>query len=370
MGITNKELVDLVKELKAKKKTDTGSTPNTVSVNPIKSDKPQRMNEEKAKTAVFAFGRFNPPTIGHEKMIDAVHNEAKKHGAVGHVYASHTEGKSKDPLSQKDKLHYMNKAFGYKVDVHGSSKEMPTFMHVAKHLHQQGHEHLVMVAGEDRVKDYEEKLHKYNGKDYNFKSIKVISAGHRDPDAEGAEGMSASKMRAHAHAGEHEEFKKGLPKALHPHAQEIMDKVRAIKEEIAYRAFEFFYCDDLTEAVVSLPARMKRAQNMRKYKSRLARGKKLAQARMASTGKLRAKTSQLARRVVKKQTAGQRGWSYQKLSASDKISIDKMVDRKLQAVQRVAARLAPKVRQAEVKRMAARAAGRGNRGTLSYVNQK
>lgn len=125
----------------------------------------------------------------------------------------------------------------------------------------------------------------------------------------------------------------------------------------------------LDEAVVSLGARIKRAQNMRKYRSRLTRGKKIAMTRMADAGRLRAKTQNLARRVVRKQITGTRGWEYQKLSSADKIAIDKMIDSKIGAVKRVAARLAPRVRQAEVKRYASRASGRGTRGTLSYVKQ-
>jgi hypothetical protein len=127
--------------------------------------------------------------------------------------------------------------------------------------------------------------------------------------------------------------------------------------------------NELSEAVVSLAVRIKRAQNMRKYRSRLMRGKKLAQARLATGGKLKTKTRSLARRTVKKQTVGSRGWEYQKLSAADKIAIDKMMDRKLAAVKQVAARLAPKVRQAEVKRYANRSSGRTGRGTLSYVGK-
>lgn len=192
------------------------------------------MNEEKEKTAVFTFGRFNPPTVGHEKLINKVHDIAKEHSATGHVFASHSENTSKDPLPQKTKIKHLMNVAPNGVDVHGSSKEAPSFLHAAKKLHDAGHKHLVMVAGSDRVEDYQKKLNQYNGKEghYNFKSIKVVSAGQRDPDAEGVEGMSGTKMRSLARSGKMKEFKSGLPKALHSHADEIANHIRSVKEEV------------------------------------------------------------------------------------------------------------------------------------------
>jgi hypothetical protein len=122
------------------------------------------------------------------------------------------------------------------VKVSGSSKEEPSLFHVASKLHAAGHSHLVMVAGSDRVDEYQKTLDKYNGNPgkhgyYNFKSIKVVSAGQRDPDAEGVEGMSGTKMRDHARSGRLETFKSGLPDALKPHAEEISDHIRSVKED-------------------------------------------------------------------------------------------------------------------------------------------
>lgn len=182
--------------------------------------------EEKEKTAVFTFGRFNPPTIGHQKLVDKVKDVAHEHKGEHYVYASATADKKKNPLDVETKVKYMKKAF---PDTHvvGASKETPTFMHVAKKLHQAGYKHLVMVAGSDRVEEYHKLLHQYNGKDYHFKSIKVVSAGQRDPDAEGAEGMSASKMREAATRGDHISFHKGLPDTLsHDEKNELLHHVR------------------------------------------------------------------------------------------------------------------------------------------------
>ena len=206
-----------------------------IIINPKDDNEREYVKEEKDSTAVMAFGRFNPPTVGHEKLIHTVHQTAKQHGGSAHVFASHSEGTSNNPLPQKHKLNYLKKvAEPHGVAIHGSSKEEPNFLNAAKKLHDAGHKHLVMVAGSDRVKDYEERLKHYNGKEghYNFKSIKVVSSGERDPDAEGVSGMSGTKMRAHARAGEHEQFKAGLPKALYPHAKEIMNHIKSIKEDV------------------------------------------------------------------------------------------------------------------------------------------
>jgi len=195
------------------------------------------ISEEKGSTAVMAFGRYNPPTIGHEKLIKKVHDTAKEHNGEAHIIASHSENTKKDPLPQSKKIGYLKKVAPKGVNVSGSSSEHPSIFHQASKLHAAGHKHLVVVAGSDRVDEYHKALNKYNnvaGKHghYNFKSIKVVSAGQRDPDAEGAEGMSASKARAHAVAGEHEKFKSALPKALHPHANEIAKHIRTASESV------------------------------------------------------------------------------------------------------------------------------------------
>lgn len=196
----------------------------------------QFITEAPEKTAAFAFGRFNPPTVGHEKLINKVKSVADEHNATPHIVASHSEGTSKDPLPVKAKVGYLKHVAPEGTKVSSSSKESPSFLHTASKIHSQGYKHLVMVAGSDRVDEYHKTLNKYNnvaGKHghYNFKSIKVVSAGQRDPDAEGVEGMSGTKMRAHARAGEMKQFKSGLPKALHPHAEEIANHIRSVKED-------------------------------------------------------------------------------------------------------------------------------------------
>lgn len=186
------------------------------------------LSEAEEKTAVFTYGRNNPPTVGHEKLFDKTMEVAKKHGTTAHLVTSHSQDNNKNPLSAEHKVKLIKHAYP-EAHVSSTSKESPSLMQVAKKFHDQGHKHLVMVAGSDRVKEYHTLLHKYNNKPdhYSFKSIKVVSAGHRDPDAEGAAGMSGTKLRAHASAGKKEEFKSGLmTKLSDKHKEEVYNHVR------------------------------------------------------------------------------------------------------------------------------------------------
>ena len=164
---------------------------------------------------VLAFGRMNPPTIGHEKLVDKVHEVAKKHDAVHAVVLSHSQDAKKNPLSVEQKVSHAKKAFP-NTNIVGASKEQPTIMHHAAAMYASGARHLHVVAGSDRHEEFNKLLNTYNGKEgkhgyYNFKTITLHSAGDRDPDAEGTEGMSASKMREHAASGNQKEFHSGLP---------------------------------------------------------------------------------------------------------------------------------------------------------------
>ena len=197
------------------------------------------IQESKEKHAVLAFGRMNPPTTGHGKLVDKVKDIAKEHDASHHVVLSHSQDKAKNPLSSETKVKHAKRFFP-NTNITVSDKEHPNFLTQAAKLHKQGVTHLHMVAGSDRTEEYHKLLHKYNGTHegalFNFKHIKVHSAGERDPDAEGASGMSASKMRAHASGGNFKEFKKGIPSHVpEHHAKELYNDVRhhmGVKESI------------------------------------------------------------------------------------------------------------------------------------------
>ena len=159
--------------------------------------------EARGDTAVFTFGRFNPPTTGHEKLIDALAKQQSRNaGSIMYVYPSHSQNPKKDPLPHALKIAYMRKMFPkYKSNIVAGKER--NAIEIAVSLHKKGHKSIVMVVGSDRVSEFERLLNKYNGVEaahgyYGFDNIEVVSAGERDPDAEGVTGMSASKMRAAA----------------------------------------------------------------------------------------------------------------------------------------------------------------------------
>ena len=174
---------------------------------------------EAPQTIVFAFGRFNPPTTGHEKLINKVKSVA---GNVPYrVYPSFTTNPKKDPLPHALKVAYMRKMFPKHRKNIIADKNAKTAIMIAEMLFKEGYKNLIMVAGSDRVKEFSTLLNRYNdapdkkGKQlFKFDSVQVISAGERDPDAEGVEGMSASKMRAAATDGDKDAFLTGLPKGF------------------------------------------------------------------------------------------------------------------------------------------------------------
>jgi hypothetical protein len=169
---------------------------------------------EAKDTIVFGFGRFNPPTTGHEKVIQKTVSVAGSNPY--RIFPSHTQNPKKDPLPQALKTAYMRKMFKkYARNIVVTKSR--NAIEIAVELYDQGYKNLVMVVGSDRVKAFDAMLKQYNGVEgkvhgyYKFDSIKIVSAGQRDPDAEGVEGMSASKMRAAAADGDMDSFLKGVP---------------------------------------------------------------------------------------------------------------------------------------------------------------
>ena len=210
------------------------------------------LQEQKEKHAVMAFGRMNPITVGHEKLVNKVKDIADKVGGSAHIVVSHSQDSKKNPLTSAQKVKHAKRAFPG-VNVSASSPDAPNFLAQAAKLHKQGVTHLHMVGGQDRVGEFHKLLHKYNGVkgphgSFNFKKIEVHSAGDRDPDAEGVEGMSASKMREHASKGNFKKFRSGVPSSMSDqHAKEMYDHVRKgmkIDEDI-----NFDFEELLTEGV-------------------------------------------------------------------------------------------------------------------------
>ena len=196
---------------------------------------------EGTKDVTVAWGRFNPPTIGHEKLLGAVAKTAR--GSAYKIYASQSADPKKNPLQYKDKIKYMRKMFPKHSRNIMIDKKIRTIMELLSSLYSKGFNKVTIVAGSDRVTEYQTLANKYNkvkGRHgfYNFDGgINIVSAGVRDPDAEGASGMSASKMRAAAADNDFQTFNKGLPSGF-KEAQKLFNDVRKgmnLKESYKYR---------------------------------------------------------------------------------------------------------------------------------------
>ena len=176
----------------------------------------KQFNEAKDKEVFFSFGRFNPPTTGHQKLMDKIASVAK--GKEYKIYASNSVDPKKNPLQYKEKVTFMRKMFPKHARSIMMSPKIKTVFDIATELHKGGYNKITMVVGGDRVKEFDSLLKKYNGVKgrhgfYDFvNGIDVVSAGERDPDAQDVTGMSASKMRAAAMDGDFKSFQGGLPK--------------------------------------------------------------------------------------------------------------------------------------------------------------
>ena len=207
---------------------DPDQTPNTKKVEPklktktMSVDKAPQKEKKKggdevekvvgSDTITLAFGRFNPPTVGHEKLLKM----AKKVAANGalRIYPSRTQDKKKNPLDPDMKVSYMRKMFPDFEENIINDDEMRSIFNVLVTASEKGYSAVNIVVGSDRQSEFENLATKYNGELYNFELIRVISAGVRDADAEGVEGMSASKMRKAVIDDDFESFRKGTPKSL------------------------------------------------------------------------------------------------------------------------------------------------------------
>ena len=162
----------------------------------------------------ITFGRFNPPTVGHERLIAKVAKEAKSNGGEYRIYPSRSQDPKKNPLDPGTKIKFMRLAYPDHANAIVDSDNMRTIFDVLSALDSDGYSSVNIVVGGDRVSEFNSLATKYNGDLYTFDEIKVTSAGGRDPDAEGVEGMSASKMRKAAVEGDFDTFDDGLTKDL------------------------------------------------------------------------------------------------------------------------------------------------------------
>jgi len=181
---------------------------------------------EKTKgTLTIAFGRFNPPTTGHEKLLDTVASSSDDNDYM--IIPSRTQDKKKNPLDADTKVSVMQKMFPKHKDKIVNDANNKTIFDVLKKAHTDGYANVRILGGADRVKEFEKLTSNYNGKLYNFDNVEVVSAGARDPDSDDVTGMSASKQRKAAAEGDIKTFMKGVPKSLsQKDAEELFKKIR------------------------------------------------------------------------------------------------------------------------------------------------
>jgi predicted kinase len=187
------------------------------------------ISEAKSKPAVFTFGRFNPPTNGHEKLVDQMVKVSKQVGGEPILFSSHSSDKVKNPLTHKDKVKFLKSFFGRKVNV--VNEDVKQIFQILVFLYDQGYRNIVMIVGSDRIAEFKNIITKYNSVKgrhgfYKFDDISVVSAGERDPDADDVSGMSASKMRMFAEKGDLESFTEGVPSSGKRLAKKLYNAVR------------------------------------------------------------------------------------------------------------------------------------------------
>tara|TARA_B100001996_G_scaffold49604_1_gene35545 strand:- start:2811 stop:4025 length:1215 start_codon:yes stop_codon:yes gene_type:complete len=173
----------------------------------------------------ITFGRFNPPTVGHEKLIERLASSSKS--GEYKIYPSRSQDPKKNPIDPETKVHYMRQMFPDHAHAIVNNEEFKTIFDVLKSLYNEGYSQINLVLGGDRVAEFENLAEKYNGKLYEFEEISVQSAGDRDPDSDSVEGMSASKMRKAAAENDFNSFRTGMPQALDDKAaKELFKELR------------------------------------------------------------------------------------------------------------------------------------------------
>ena len=296
------------------------------------------IDEAASKTVVVAWGRMNPITAGHEKLVKKVVSVARANKAVPELYLTHSVDPKKNPLSYDDKIKYAQKAFGSVV----RKSQAKTVIQLMQELNK-SYKSVILIAGSDRIKEFDTLLNKYNGREYNFDEIKVVSAGQRDEDSDDVSGISGTKMREYA-VSDTDKFEKNLPRKLKGDADTIASLVRKgmnMSEEI-----ENLDGENVDEAVLNRMQRRQRSISARKNRFKMKRGREKAARKMASSEVLKKRARKQAISNLKKKFSKNK--RYAELSSGEKEVIDKRIQKlpaaRLAAMSR---KLLPSVKKAE-----------------------
>lgn len=198
-------------EQEIKKETEKDTVKKSTSSTNTELQKSETSEQSTLSGIVITFGRFNPPTVGHEKLLKSASTEASRRKYDLKIYPSRSKDQKKNPLEPATKIKYMKMMFPDYADQIIDDPESKTIFTVLISASELGYRNVVIVVGQDRLSEFQSLAHKYDGDLYEFDTIEVISAGARDADAEGVEGMSASKMRIAAMENDFQTFSKGIP---------------------------------------------------------------------------------------------------------------------------------------------------------------
>ena len=358
------------------------------------------------KSVVFTFGRMNPPTTGHQLLVNKLVAYAKQHSASPRVYLSHSTGK-KDPLQYDTKIGFARQAFGAIV----KKSNARNVIQILQSLEKEGYTDVTMIVGSDRVPEFKKLLNAYNGKEYKFDNITIISAGERDPDADDVSGMSASKMRALAVDNKDAAFMRGAPSTLKAQTRKKMllavRKALLGEDVMDYNhddRFVEFVIENSEEDAIELPsdaeiakmidnmdvtdldlddadavmldllvgkeegdkeesdkedvkearilsgaARQKLAQRMKGMSKRLARLRQIKAKQMPAAQRLRLRARKAALMSLRKRATGKKNLDYNSLSRSQRIAVDTALvqrfgNRLNKAVDTLSKRILPRIR--------------------------
>ena len=205
----------------------------------LRPEKKKPENKKDGGSLTFGFGRFNPPTTGHEKLLDTISKTAGEGGQY-RVYPSRSQDAKKNPLDPKDKINYMRQMFPKHANAIVDDENTRSIFDVLKGAHAKGYKTVNVVVGSDRVKEFENLANKYNGQLYDFDKINIVSAGERDASAKGVEGMSASKLRKAAMDDDYETFSSGISKNIDDKStKKLYNTIQKAMRKVKSEAWQF-----------------------------------------------------------------------------------------------------------------------------------
>ena len=205
----------------------------------LRPEKKKPENKKDGGSLTFGFGRFNPPTVGHEKLMDTISKTAGEGGQY-RVYPSRSQDAKKNPLDPKDKINYMRQMFPKHANAIVDDENTRSIFDVLKGAHAKGYKTVNVVVGSDRVKEFENLANKYNGQLYDFDKINIVSAGERDSTAKGVEGMSASKLRKAAMDNDYETFSSGISKNIDDKStKKLYNTIQKAMRKVKSEAWQF-----------------------------------------------------------------------------------------------------------------------------------